>query len=99
MTPAQATKSRMAQVKSVADNNDCFERTARAVRTENNFFRTDSPSQGGLATAFDRATFRLSMIAPVKKSVNHARTVACLRERGWEQEHQQEVHLRSNSTV
>ena len=83
----------MAQVKSVADNNDCFERTARAVRTENNFFRTDSPSQGGLATAFDRATFRLSMIAPVKKSVNHSRTVASMRETGWEQH--QEVRLPS----
>ena len=31
--------------------------------------------QGGLATAFDLAAFRLSMIAPVKKSVNHPRTV------------------------
>ena len=27
--------------------------------------------QGGLATAFDLAAFRLFMIAPVKKSVNH----------------------------
>ena len=38
--------------------------------------------QGGLATAFDLAAFRLSMIAPVKKSVNHSRTVASMRERG-----------------
>ena len=37
-------------------------------------------SQGGLATAFDLAAFRLSMIAPVKKSVNHSRTVASMRE-------------------
>ena len=32
--------------------------------------------QGGLATAFDLAASRLSMIAPVKKSVNHPRAVA-----------------------
>ena len=50
---------------------------------------------GGLATAFDLAAFRLSMIAPVKKSVNHSRTVASMRETGWEQ--QQEVRLRSDS--
>ena len=53
--------------------------------------------QGGLATAFDLAAFRLSMIAPVKKSVNHSRTVASMRETGWEK--QQEAHLRSDSTV
>ena len=40
------------------------------------------PKQGGLATAFDLAAFRLSMIAPVKKSVNHSRTVASMRETG-----------------
>ena len=34
--------------------------------------------QGGLATAFDLAAFRLSMIAPVKKSVNHSRTIASI---------------------
>ena len=41
--------------------------------------------QGGLATAFDLAAFRLSMIVPVKKSVNHLSTVASTRETGWEQ--------------
>ena len=40
--------------------------------------------QGGLATAFDLAAFRLSMIAPVKKSVNHPRTVASMLVTGWE---------------
>ena len=40
------------------------------------------PTQGGLATAFDLAAFRLSMIAPVKKSVNHSTTVASMRETG-----------------
>ena len=39
------------------------------------------PSQGGLETAFDLAAFPLSMIAPVKKSVNHSKTVASMRER------------------
>ena len=37
---------------------------------------------GGLATAFDLAAFRLSMIAPVKKSVNHPKTVASMRGTG-----------------
>ena len=41
----------------------------------------DDCQQGGLATAFDLAAFRLSMIALVKKSVNHSRTVASMRER------------------
>ena len=54
-------------------------------------------TRGGLATAFDLTAFRLSMIAPVKKSVNHSRTVASMRETGWEK--QQEAHLRSDSTV
>ena len=39
-------------------------------------------TQGGLATAFDLTAFRLSMIAPVKKSVNHSTTVASMRETG-----------------
>ena len=56
--------------------------------------------QGGLATAFDLAAFRLSVIAPVKKSVNHSRTVASMRETGWEQQQQhQAVRLRSDSTA
>ena len=50
--------------------------------------------QGGLATASDLAAFLLSMIAPVKKSVNHSRTVASMRETGWEQQQHQEVRLR-----
>ena len=55
--------------------------------------QTNNLSQGGLATAFDLAAFRLSMIAPVKKSVHHSRTVASMRETGWEQH--QEVRLPS----
>ena len=43
-----------------------------------------------MATAFDLAGFRLSMIAPVKKSVNHSRTVASMRETGLEQQQHQE---------
>ena len=35
---------------------------------------------GVLATAFDLAAIRLSMIAPVKKSVNRSRTAASMRE-------------------
>ena len=42
--------------------------------------------QVGLATASDLTAFRLSMIAPVKKSVNHSRTVASIRETGWEKQ-------------
>ena len=48
-----------------------------------------------MATAFDVASFRLFMIAPVKKSVNHSRTVAGMRETGWEQQQ----HHRSDLTV
>ena len=53
----------------------------------------------GLATAFDLVAFRLSMIVPVKKSVNHPRTVASMLETGWEQQQQQQVRLRSDSKV
>ena len=35
---------------------------------------------GGLAAAFDLAAFRKVMIAPVKKSVNHSKTVTSMRE-------------------
>ena len=60
----------------------------------------EQSNQRGPATAFDLAAFRLSMIAPVKKSVNHSRTVASMRETGWEQQQQhQGVRLRSDSTV
>ena len=69
----------------------CFEKEADSTTTWKWL------AQWGLATASDLAAFRLSMIAAVKKSVNHSRTVASMRERGWEQ-HQQ-VRLRSDSTV
>ena len=36
--------------------------------------------QGGLAATFDLAAFRKVMIAPVKKSVNHSKTVMSMRE-------------------
>ena len=36
--------------------------------------------QGGLAATFDLAAFGLYMIAPVKKSVNHSKTVTSMRE-------------------
>ena len=49
-----------------------------------------------LGIGSDLAAFQLSMIAPVNKSVNHSRTVASMRETGWEQ---QEVRRRSDSTV
>ena len=55
----------------------------------------------GLATAFDLVAFWLYMIAPVKKSVNHPRTVASMREKGWEQQQQVRLRklLRSDSKV
>ena len=61
------------------------------------FFSKIIWGEGGLATAFDLAAFRLSMIAPVTKPVNHSRTVASMRETGWEK--QQQVRFRSDSTV
>ena len=69
----------------------------RINHSGNLFSQRNVASQGGLATAFDLAAFWLSMIAPVKKSVNHSRTVASMRETGWEK--QQGAHLRSDSTV
>ena len=36
--------------------------------------------QGGLAAIFDLAAFGLYMIAPVKKSVNHSKTLTSMRE-------------------
>ena len=42
-----------------------------------NFIRQ---SQGGLAATFDLAAFGLYMIAPVKKSVNHSKTLTSMRE-------------------
>ena len=65
---------------------------------QDSFLEGTIQSRGGLATAFDPATFRLSMIAPVKISVNHSRTVASMHETGWEQQ-QKQVRLRSDSTV
>ena len=62
-----------------------------------NFMEEGGVGGLGLATAFDLAAFRLSMIAPVKKPVNHSRTVASMRETGCEQ--QQQVRFRSDSTV
>ena len=37
-------------------------------------------TQGGQAAIFDLAAFRQAMIAPVKKSVNHSKTVTSMRE-------------------
>ena len=37
-------------------------------------------TQGGLAATFDLAAFGLYMIAPVKKSVNHSKTLTSMRE-------------------
>ena len=48
--------------------------------------KNEKDAQKGLATAFDLAAFRLSMIAPVKKSVNHSRTIASMRETGEQEQ-------------
>ena len=44
------------------------------------FFLIYIHSQGGLAATFDLAAFGLYMIAPVKKSVNHSKTLTSMRE-------------------
>ena len=41
---------------------------------------------GGAGNGLWSCRFSASMIAPVKKSVNHSRTVASMRETGWEQQ-------------
>ena len=43
------------------------------------FPSTKEAITGGLATTFDLAAFLVSMIAPVKKSVSHLRTVTSMR--------------------
>ena len=43
-------------------------------------FIKKNTNQGGLAATFDLAAFRKVMIAPVKKSVNHSKTVTSMRE-------------------
>ena len=50
---------------------------------------------GGLAATFDLAAFRKDMIAPVKKSVNHSKTVTSMREMRRIQFH----FVRGDSTV
>ena len=50
---------------------------------------------GGLAATFDLAAFRKDMIAPVKKSVNHSKTVTSMREMRRIQCH----FVRGDSTV
>ena len=52
-------------------------------------------SRGGLAATFDLAAFRKDMIAPVKKSVNHSKTVTSMREMQRIQCH----FVRGDSTV
>ena len=39
----------------------------------------EAQAQGGMAATFDLTAFLVSMIAPVKKSVNHLRTIASMR--------------------
>ena len=51
------------------------------------------------ATAFDPAAFWLSMIAPVKKSVNHSRTVASMRKRAGNNSNKKLVFGAIRSTV
>ena len=53
------------------------------------------PHQGGLAATFDLAAFRNDMIASVKKSVNHSKTVTSMREMRRIQCH----FVRGDSTV
>ena len=56
---------------------------------------SECPLQGGLAATFDLAAFRKDMIAPVKKSVNHSKTVTSMREMRRIQCH----FVRGDSTV
>ena len=66
--------------------NEITNTTSLARRSMNTILVVYSGGGGGMATAFYLAAFPLSMIAPVKKSVNHSRTVASMRETGWEQQ-------------
>ena len=59
-----------------------LEISSRTSIFHNYNFKRGGWGVGGLATTFDLAAFRLSMIALVKKSVNHPRNVASMRETG-----------------
>ena len=65
---------------------DLLERTVRLLAQLARIVtdETDLKLLGAGGLAFDLAAFRLSMIAPVKKSVNHPRTVASMCVTGWE---------------
>ena len=65
-----------------------LEISSRTSIFHNYNFKRGGWGVGGLATVFDLAAFRLCMIAPVKKSVNHPRNVARMRETGLEQQHE-----------
>ena len=70
---------------------------SQSSQKKRHLFQLGEGGYGWMTTASDLAAFRLSMISPVEKYVNHSRTVASMRETGWEQ--QQQVRLRSDSTV
>ena len=66
--------------------NEITNTTSITRRSMNAILVVYSGRGGGWHAAFDLAAFPLSMIPPVKKSVNHSRTVASMRETGWEQQ-------------
>ena len=54
--------------------------TSLQISQQKNSIRMGGGGGGALAAAFDLAAFRKVMIAPVKKSVNHSKTVTSMRE-------------------
>ena len=50
------------------------------IQPEPFYSKAQVPNQGGLAATFDLAAFALHMIAPVKKSVNHSKTLTSMRD-------------------
>ena len=63
-----------------------FQEKHNASIHRNNIFSSYSGRGWGrrLAVAFGLVAFQLSIITPVKKSVNHSRTVVSMCETGWE---------------
>ena len=80
MTPARATKLRMAQVKSVVDSNDCFEQIARAVQTDANFFlhRKPKPCQR-IGHLFARLMHGIHMAIRAKTANRNRKERFCVR--------------------
>ena len=84
VTPALVTKSQKAQVKSTADNNDCFEQMAQAVQTDDIFFERMTMFFARIAQAFQtNANFFAQMAWAVQTDAQSVRTTNAQHTHGY----------------